>query len=197
MKFSVEAMRAKMVLSFKRSIALVPMMVMRRTKNQHPINAGDRGNQPFMLAENVEFVQGPNGVIPSFVRFESFDRSSFALGKPLFAFNAIDSSERVDHTMQRIEDWEMPIAIRFFAIALGEGSGEQVQAATERVKNGADPSIHGKRQRNSLLSYKQIAACLRVTLFDDAIGATLLPLNKSLLQQWGLGYGPIDASLGV
>lgn len=42
------------------------------------------GNQPFMLSQNVELMEGPQRTVTSLVRLERFDYSNFALGQPPF-----------------------------------------------------------------------------------------------------------------
>ena len=44
------------------------------------------GQQPDVLAHNVEVMEGPKGWIPSFVRFEIFDDVSFLGGEGLYEF---------------------------------------------------------------------------------------------------------------
>jgi hypothetical protein len=154
-------------------------------------------NQPFVLSHDINFVQGPNGCIPSLVRFERFDRGSFALGKPLFSFFAVNSASRIDHVIEGVEDWKVSIGIRFFAIALSQAGGEQVQSASQRIERGAEPSVEGEGQRDFLDCHHDIANSIRITLSGDDVRITSLPFDQSLLDQWDLGYGPIDGSLSI
>ncbi len=91
----------------------------------------------------------------------------------------------------------MSIGIRFFAIALSEGSGEQVKSASKRIECGAEPSVESEWQQSVLDCCHNIFSAMRITLAGDDVGITSLPLNQSILDLWDLGYGPIDGSLGV
>ena len=161
--------------------------------HQKTLNVGARGQQPLVLAEDIQSVKGPKGVIPSLVRVERFDRGSFALGKPLFAFDAL---QWVDHGVEGIKDWKVRTVARFYAIACCQGSGEKIKTATERIDDGPDLGIERERKR-LIVGYRNILSSIRITLLDNGIGVTTLPFDEALLQQWDLGYGPIDGSLSV
>lgn len=165
--------------------------------NQNP-NRGNAGsNEPFMLPHDVEVMEGPYCVIPSFVRFERFDRGAVGSGKPLFSFCTIYPAQRIDHVEVGIENWEVPIAGRFFAVAYRERGCKQVEAAAERVDNSADPSVESERHWGSEASYHQNLARLRIALFDNVIWAAFLPPSEFLSEQFDLGYGPLNGRPSV
>jgi hypothetical protein len=166
-----------------------------RSEHEVADYVGACGEQTFMLPQDVQLVQGPDGFIPSLIRLQRFDRGSLALGKPLFAFNAINPGQGINHALSGIENRKMSFRIRFFAIALCQGGGKQIKTATERIETRAEPSIECERQRGLLNSYYNIAVRLRITLADDGIGESPLPFDQALLDQWDLGYGPLDASI--
>jgi hypothetical protein len=176
-----------------------------RAANSHPRRSHDHkaqhvrdcGYQALVFSQNVELVKGPNGFIPSFVRIERFDRSSFVLGQPLFSFAAINPSYRVDHFIEGVEDWKVTPGIRFFAIACGDASRKKIKAATERVENSAHPRVEREWQGRLLNSYYDIAIRLRISLAGNEVGMAPLPLDQALLNEWDLGYGPINAGLSV
>jgi hypothetical protein len=154
-------------------------------------------NQSFVLAHDVEFVEGPYGGIPSLIRPERFDRGSLALGKPLFAFYAINAGQRIDHAMGTVVDRKVSFGVSFFAIALGQGSSKQIEATTQGIENGTDPRIESERERLVINDSGIVAAAVRMRLFDNRIWVSLPPMKESFLEQFDLGYGPIDGSLCV
>lgn len=143
--------------------------------------------QPLMLAQNVQTVKGPEGVIPSIIWFERFDRGNLALGKPLFAF---DACQRIDKVVEASKNWEMRISARICAVACGQGSCDQIKAATQRIDDRSHPSIECERER-LIVDYRRIATTIKVWLFGDVIGISADPFDKALLEQWDLGIGPI------
>jgi hypothetical protein len=161
---------------------------------RHALGSGEK---PFMLPQYVELVQGPNGVIPSLVRFERFDSSAIGSRKPLFAFWSVNSPKWINHAEFGTKDWEMPFMIRSFPVACGERDSQQIEGATQGIDDRTNPRVERERKRNLLNSYKQIISGLRIRLFDNAIGVSLLPFEKAVLQKWDLGFGPIDGSLSV
>jgi hypothetical protein len=51
--------------------------------------------------------------------------------------------------------------------------------------------------RSDIACYQKLVAGIRIWLEDKFIWAAPLPGNETLLQDWDLGFGPIDGSLGV
>jgi hypothetical protein len=101
-------------------------------------------NQPLVFTPYIELMEGIKEKVTSFVGFEWFDSGLFALGEPLFAF---DSDLGVDEIVQGAEDWKVGRFARLYAVACGQGGGEQVEAASDRVNNGTDFSVDNKIKR--------------------------------------------------
>ena len=163
----------------------------------HSVESWPGEQQTFMLPYDVEVMEEPQRLVPSVVRFERFDGGSLFVRKPLFSFFVIDPQYWIDHGEFASEDWKMPIAIRSFAVALGEGARNEIEGASQRVNDRPDPSIERQGKRLFLNSYNQIIARLRVSLTHLAIGASLSPFVEGLLEQWDLGYGPVDSGLSA
>jgi hypothetical protein len=163
----------------------------------HSVNARLGTYQTLMLPYDVQVMEKPERFVPSFVRFERFDDRSLLISKPLFSFFVIQPMERIDHIEFASEDWKVPIAIRDYAVALDQGSGEEIEGAWQRADDRPDPSIEAERERLFLVGYNQIITRLRISLTSQAVGATLLPFVEGILEQWDLGIGPIDGSLSI
>jgi hypothetical protein len=159
-------------------------------------HGGHRGNQPLVLSQNVDLVKGPNGFIPTLIWIERFDSGSFAFGKPLFSFWSVNPGQRVDHVEPRIEDRKVSFGVRSFAVAVGQGSRNEVKAASQGIERGSDPSVEREGQRSLLDSYNDIAVRLRVGLAADEVWVAPLPCDQFLLEQWDLGFGPFDRGFG-
>jgi hypothetical protein len=91
----------------------------------------------------------------------------------------------------------MPIAIRSFAVAMGENDGNQIKRASQRIDDRPDPRIEDQRKGLFLESYNLIAVRLRIALTENAVGTFLCPFVEGVLEQWDLGIGPIDGGLSV
>src|SRR3984893_814408 len=163
-------------------------------QHQNAANVGIHGDESFMLTRDVEVVNGSEDRVPSFVRPERFDRGSFAVGKPLFAFQAMP---RVEHRLFGSKKREMCFGNRFFAVANGKSYGEQIEATTDGVDDRTHPRTKLTRKWGYLIRDPEIVASLRVLLLDNAIWVSALPFEKCALKAWDLGYGPIDGSLSI
>ena len=162
---------------------------------QHEITASSwlSQNQPLMLTSNVEAMEGPKGCIPSLVWFEQFDRGALPRGKPLFAFDASDGIEKI---VEGSVDWKVRVATRIGAVPRGQSRSEQVQTAPQRSDDCSDPRVEGEWKR-LIVDYRRVASAVRVRLYDDRIGIGALPIDEPLLQQWDLGFGPLQSCMGV
>src|SRR6516162_9962014 len=141
------------------------------------INAG--ADEPFVLATDVEIVEGPDGIIPSFVRLERFDDRLFTLGKPFFAFNAL---QRINHMLIGGEDRKMRIFARLHAIACGQGGSEQVERTSQRVDDCTNPSVERAWQRIEV-GYSQLAVGIRVQLEPEFMRVIVNPTAESLPEE--------------
>src|ERR1700731_2302040 len=66
-------------------------------EDQQAMKGGICKQQPLMLSDNIQVVQGPDGVIPSLIWLERFDSGTIFVRKPLFAFLVVQPAERIDH----------------------------------------------------------------------------------------------------
>jgi len=157
-------------------------------------NTGLHRNEPLVLSQDIELVQGPQKRISSLVWPECFDRRLLALGKPLFAFNTLQG---VDHVLLRSEDWKVRFLTRFYAVACGESGSEEIEGAADGIDDHAGVGANERINGAVLASYQQLVSGVRIWLYDEFVWARPLPGEEALLQDWDLGYGPIDGSLGV
>jgi hypothetical protein len=158
------------------------------------VNVNISDDQPFVLAQDVQLVEGRNGAIPSLVRFECFDRSLFDLGKPLFTF---DACSRINHRLVGAKNWKVRFSVRILAIACCERSGKQIEGTPERVEDRANPCVVDQWKLGALTSYNRIASVLRIRLFDNLIRMRFAPIEQGVLEEWDLGYGPLNGGLSV
>lgn len=151
--------------------------------------------QPLMLSQNVELVEGIQKMVPSFVSLCTFDRGSLYGGYPLFVFHASYGSQKI---IGALSNREMGVAIRFFAIALNQSRHEQVEGASSGINNCASISLNQGIERNFGVSDQQFPVdVIRIRLFDDFVWAQPLPGHESILQDWDLGLGPIEGGESV
>jgi hypothetical protein len=153
------------------------------------INA--RADQSLVFATDVEMVEGPDGH-PSFVWLERFNSSKITLGKPLFAFNAFLRS----HSLIGKENRKVRVFSRVHAIACGQDCTEKVERTAQRIDDRADPGIKGARQRIEI-GYSQLATRIRIRLEPEFIRVVIDPVAESFLEDWDLGYGPVNGRLGI
>jgi hypothetical protein len=62
----------------------------------------------------------------------------------------------------------------------------------------ASPGIEDAGQRRGLISYERIASAeTGIRLYPEFIRMSLRPFQESVLEEWDLGYGPLDSRLGI
>ena len=178
---------------------IVAALNYRRSPRTHPgvpkIGHGKYGrtgnDEPLMLTHDVEVMEGPQRFIPSFVWFERFYNRSLMIRKPLFSFLTVQPGKRIDHVGETAEDWEMPIATRSFAVALGESGSDEIEGTSEGIEDRADPNIECERKRLFLDSYNQIAVRTPDRAHGEGgRGVPFPPKLAGLLGAMGFGLRP-------
>jgi hypothetical protein len=152
-------------------------------------------NQFPMLSFKVEVMEEVERVVPSFVRSYVFDRGSFRLGKPIFRFVLFDSPQKIGGIGG---NWKIRTAISYHAIALNEGSEQQIEACSQRVDDGTDLGVQDRvGWAEAVKNHQDVAALIRVRLHSDVIWAAPLVGYEALFEAWDLGYGPVDCGLSI
>jgi hypothetical protein len=164
------------------------------SRHPRPLDREVDLDKPLMLTKNIELMEGPQNVISSLVRIERFDRGSLPLGKPLFAF---DTCQWIDEIVEGSVNWKMRVGTRMYAVACGQSRRKQIKSAPSRIDDGSHLGANNGINRALLAGYQNLVAGIRIILHDEFIWAAPLPGRESLLEDWDLGYGPIDASLSV
>jgi hypothetical protein len=157
-------------------------------------DVGSGRDKARMLPQYVELVEGPDGMIPSLVWPDRFDRRSLPLGEPLFAFDAM---QRIDHALIGVKNWKVRSSIRLLAIATGERCSQKIEGGSHAVDNHAGFGHHDVVNWHNQIGYDRLHAGLRINLDQDSIRAFCVPGGEFVLEDWDLGYGPINGRLGV
>ena len=153
-----------------------------RISTYHRINV----DQPLMLSQGVEVMEGPQQFVPSLVRLECFDCSNLCSRKPLFAF---DSLQWVYEIGKIPDDREVSISTRFYAVATGEACRKQIEAAANGINNSACLGAKSQIGRLCWNSYDQIIAGLRSVSSAISYGSFLLQSMNRWCMEWDLGFG--------
>jgi hypothetical protein len=144
--------------------------------------------EAMVLAHNVKAMEPIEHSVPSCVRAQRFDFGDFSLGHPLFAFDFPQIGQ--ESTPQAMYG-EVRCAVRLYAIALRERSGEQIEGASDRIQHGPHVCINQGVERLARIGDEELIAAMRIRLYDNAIRLSLLPSAEAFLQRWSIGYGPI------
>ena len=168
--------------------------------DRHPGHPGkDEGgldaDQPTMLAQDVQFMEGPKFVVPTLIRFQRFDDVSFGLGKPLYEFSSLVVSP-AEREFARSNRKIRVFAVRV-AVAICKGGGEEIEGTANGVDIDSHLNVERERERFFFNRYHQIVRGLRVRLFDLGAYIEMDPGAEAMLQRWELGYGPVNARLSV
>lgn len=143
---------------------------------------------------SIEVVEGEKQIIPSWVWPEVFDDVLVDLGKPLYLFegSGIGISSEL---LKALPEGEVGgFGIRE-AVALGQG--QQIEAASDTVNDGPCFRIDNGVNRLDISKAVELFTGLRIGINAHGIGFISFPRDNTLLQDWDLGYGPIDSSFSV
>jgi hypothetical protein len=152
-------------------------------------------DQTLMFPGNVECVEVEQVRVPSRPRLQIFDDFSVGTGKQSYLF--LSRVFPLKEASARAADGELNTYWVQMTVALGEGIGEQIEAAPQAVYDHAGFGIHNGRQPPDVGELVELLAVLRVELFDQIVWATFPPCFNPRLKNWDLGVGPINPSLSV
>jgi hypothetical protein len=151
--------------------------------------------EPRVLSDNVKIVEGIDKPIPSAVRFQIFDDKSFSLRERLYEFGTLvlpPSKARF-----ALRSGEISVICKVLAVAVGERDRENIQAAANHIDVSASLNLELQRKGSFYDRHHEIIDGIVWRLFDDRIDVILEPGIETLLEDWELGYGPIDRGLCV
>ncbi len=151
--------------------------------------------QPLMLTFNVEIMEGPKGIVSSFVRLERFDEMSFGRGKPLYKFVPLVLPTRKD--LGARDDGKIGLVWVRDVIAVGERRSEDVQAGSDAVDVGAHLDVERERKRLFFDRYNDIIRRLRIRVFNSHLNVVVDPTLEPLFEGWEVGYGPVNCCLSL
>lgn len=158
-----------------------------------------RGNnyiqQSSMLSHDVEVMEGEKRFIPSLIRFQRFDDRALGAGKPLYKFRSLifscrEISSAGSHRELRIFGFT-------YAVTDGESRGENIETAADCIDINAGLDIERERERRFHLDYDGAWRHWRFKLFDTEFDISAEPGFDLFRKGWQLGYGPINACLGM
>jgi hypothetical protein len=165
-----------------------------RPGHAHVIGPHAQSDEPFVLPLNIELMQRPQIVAPSFVWVDRFDDFDFGFGEPLFTFYPC---EWIGEFLGGSKYRKVRVVAGRHAIALRERGGEKVQTASERINDGASFGMDHERKRQFLLRYRQGLAGISIGLLEGYLYARRLPGQEPMFQDWELGFAPINGRVGI
>ena len=158
---------------------------------------GDKINhdQIAVLPHDVEMVEGIERFVPSLIRFQRFDDRFFGCGQPLYEFASFvpPTCENSGALGYRKIGFVVPT----YAVANGQCSRENIEAATNDVDVGAKLDVERERERAFLDRYYPVVRRWRWRLFKADFDVVGEPGCNPLSEGWELGIGPINARLSI
>jgi len=149
--------------------------------------------EPFVLADNVESMEGVKGVIPSFIRFQVFNDIALNGGEGLYEFTPLIPVGSKGLGING--DWKINVVNIRYAIASGERASENIQAAPNDIDVSSGFDKERQRQWLFFCRYYDIVRRIRWKLFNTHVDVVIEPDIQALFEGWELGYGPIDCGL--
>lgn len=145
-----------------------------------------------VFPRTVEIVQCEEKVVPSLVRLEIFDRRTICVGKPLYLFYS-----SIGEGGSAIKDGEVNVFWLDSAIALGQGHGKKIKAASDAVEDGSYLGVESQWDGFHIAKANELLAGLRIEITDNRIWLVPSPSLVPFLKDWEVGYGPGNASFRV
>lgn len=153
------------------------------------------GHQSLVLSDDVQQMEGIQKSIPSLVRFQRFDDTSFLDGEGLYEFMPLVIPSR--ELLLAGSDGKVSIVNKRLAVAVRQCAGEDIEAATNGINVSASLDLERERQRLFFSSQNNIIRDIGWRLFDDHIEIVFKPGIRCLSEGWEFGYGPIDRRLSM
>lgn len=144
----------------------------------------------FVLADNVEVVDGVKRVIPSFVRLVKFEDFPSGSAQLLYEFRPLVVSPR--KIVSAVGDGKVNIVRMKYGWRLSHGKrpSEDIEAASNCVD--VSPGFDTKRDwQVRLANYHQIVRAIRWCLTDHDCTISIEPSIYPSLEGWYAGFGPI------
>lgn len=167
-----------------------------RSADCEPLGFRPDGEQAPVFPLNVEAMEGVKQLIPSTIRLQRFKEASFALGKPLYEFRSLVSFQGLEFGLAGA-DGEISLFGFRYVEAVSESRAEQIETASDGVEIGASLDAETERKRLLFHRYYDIVRRWRFCLFDSYAAIRVDPPGDPLLEGWELGYGPVNACLGI
>lgn len=153
----------------------------------------DNLKEPMVFPLDVELMKEPKTFIPSLVRLQRFDESSFRLGEPIYKIMSLilarsESTQTLGYREPRVFGIDYMVPSR-------ERDGQNIQTASESIEVSPELNIEGERERLLLDDYQRIVSGWRWQLFDNHLHVSGKPGIEVGPESWEFGYGPINACL--
>jgi hypothetical protein len=152
--------------------------------------------KPAVLTHDVKLMEEPKRLVPSLIRFQTFDQAAWKIGKRLYEFRTLESSPGVENHAVSGDRKINVVGLRY-AVAVGQRSSENIETASNSVDVSPHLDIERQRQWRFLQRYYRIVIGWRWRLFGADFDVQPEPFAKAFREGWELGYGPIDAGLSV
>jgi hypothetical protein len=151
-------------------------------------------NQSLVLPQIIQFSDVPDKMVPAresvAVGFCSFDNLSFDGGEAMFGFQFLYGSQKISGLFG---DGEIGCSAGYCSVARDDCRNQKIECGPDGVDNCSNVTDDERIERLFKIGDKQFPIrLLRLRLNDDAVWATTIPFDESLLQDWDLGLGPLD-----
>ncbi len=152
-------------------------------------------DEPAVLPNDVEVMEGEQRLVPSLIRFQRFDDHALGRGQPVYEFTSLVASASED--CLAVNDGEISVFRLTYAVAIGEGGSENIEAASDRIDVCTKLDIERAREKRFFDSYYDIVSRWRWRIFNTNINVESEPGFNPFSERFQLGFGPINASLSV
>jgi len=155
--------------------------------------------QASVFSSAIHIVEGPQKAIPSLIRPQVFDDQLVGAGEPLYLFFAPTSSGVIEG-VKAGTNGKVDVFVSRLAVALSQDIRQNVEGAPDAMKDGPGLCIDDGGNGRNRTQIIEFPTGVRIGVNPNGIGFggfSVPPIGDTLLQDWELGYGPIDSSFGV
>jgi hypothetical protein len=171
-------------------------------KFPHYACASPRGigfDELFVLANDVQLMQSAEAIVSarSLIRFDRFNYRPIIHGEPPFVFFGVKPPFLTEEIGLGSKEGEVGLIIRYYAHRTSAESRRIVETGSHRIDDRSGFCEDDGIKRLAFAIQQAIARTINIELFDSGVRASFEPDFDSAIQDWQLGYGPINTSLRV
>ncbi len=164
-------------------------------KKTYPAWPDESPEKPPVFPGQIEIMECNKCIIPSRVWPQVFEDGLIDQGKPLYLFE--DFAGWISPISGTLPDGKICALGTTHAVACGQGAHQQIKTAPDAMNDDPRLRIDNWIEGFDVAQTVKLFSRLRIGIYSDGIEFLSFPGNNTFLQDWDLGYGPVDCSFSI